>query len=403
MDKSAVAPAVRRLRRLWPHLDERGRRLAAAAEAEELGHGGATALAELVDLSPHVIGRGIIEHGEAPLPAGQIRRQGGGRKKLTDLDATLLPDLRGLLEAATVGDPMSPLLWTNKTLRKLAAELEGKGHTVSESTLSTMLGDLGYSLQANSKTQAGSDHPDRDAQFQHIAATVKSHQDHGQPVVSVDTKKKELVGNFKNPGREWRPVGEPEQVQDHDFPDKELGKAIPYGIYDMGRNEGWVSVGNDHDTPRFAVETLRRWWYEMGRAAYPDATDLLVTADGGGSNSSRARAWKVELQGLATETGLCISVCHLPPGTSKWNKIEHRMFSHITMNWRGRPLISREVIVSLIGATTTRTGLRIRSGMDEGKYPKGQKVADEELDALHIEYDKFHGEWNYAIFPAEDE
>lgn len=403
MNKISLEAAVRRVNRIWPHLDERTRRLVTAAEAEELGHGGATALAEVLELSPHAIGRGVAELGEEPLPPGQIRKSGGGRKKATETDPTLLPDLRTLLEAATRGDPMSPLLWTNKTAVKLCSELLELGHAVSTWTVRELLSELGYSMQANSKTEAGNQSPDRDAQFRHIAETVTSHQNHGQPVVSVDTKKKELVGPFKNGGKEWRPVGDPEKVRDHDFPDPALGKAIPYGVYDTGRNEGWVSVGSDHDTPRFAVESLRRWWYEMGRLAYPDATDLLVTADGGGSNSSRARLWKTELQRLATETGLCISVCHLPPGTSKWNKIEHRMFSHISMNWRGRPLISREVIISLIGATTTTKGLRIQAATDDGKYPTGEKVADDDMDALNIEYNAFHGEWNYAIFPAESE
>lgn len=388
------------LQRAWPHLDERTRRLVAAAGAEQLGHGGATRIAEAVGLSTQAIARGKAELDNPPLEAGRVRREGAGRKPLVESDPTLLDDCRRLLEDATRGDPMSPLLWTNKSTRRLAEELCALGHQVSASTVEELLAILGYSLQANRKSQEGkADHPDRDAQFEHINETVNEYQARGQPVISVDTKKKELIGNFKNGGQEWCPAGQPVDVLDHDFPDKKLGKVVPYGVYDQTRNEGSVTVGIDHDTPAFAVASIRRWWLDMGTIAYPEAAELLITADCGGSNSYRARLWKVELQKLATETGLIISVCHFPPGTSKWNRIEHRMFCHITQNWRGRPLVSREAVVSLIGATTTRAGLRIRASLDEGKYPKGIKVSKAELKEVRIRHATFHGEWNYAIHP----
>jgi hypothetical protein len=294
---------------------------------------------------------------------------------------------------------MSPLRWTCKSAANLAGELQAQGHTVSERSVNRLLHASGYSLQSNRKTIEGGDHPDRDAQFQHINRRVKAYQKQGQPVVSVDAKKKELVGRFRNGGREWQPSGEPEEVNVYDFIDKDLGKAIPYGVYDQTANTGWVGVGVDHDTAEFAVETLRRWWRNMGRRVYPQATKLLVTADGGGSNGSRCRLWKMELQRLASETGLRISVCHFPPGTSKWNKIEHRMFCHITENWRGRPLVSREVVVNLIGNTKTEMGLSIRSELDDGSYPTGRKVTDDQMKRLSIQKDKFHGEWNYTILP----
>jgi transposase len=389
-----------RLLRIWPHLDERTRRLVAAAEASALGHGGATIVAEIVGLSPKVIGRGIIELDEPPLGAGNIRKRGGGRKRLVEADPTLLEDCRRILEDATRGDPMAPLLWTNKSTRRITAELGALGHKVSQSTTCDLLAQLGYSLQSNRKTEEGTSHPDRDAQFNHINETVKHFEATGQPVISVDTKKKELVGNFKNGGQEWRPAGKPLEVHDHDFPDPQLGKVIPYGVFDASRNEGWVSVGVDHDTPAFAVASIQHWWRDMGKAAYPKATELLVTADCGGSNGYRVRLWKLELQRFATETGLTVHVRHFPPGTSKWNRIEHRMFCHITQNWRGRPLISREVVVRLIGATTTVKGLKILAALDEGIYPTGVKVSDEDLDTVAIHRCEFHGEWNYAIKPT---
>jgi hypothetical protein len=330
---------------------------------------------------------------------GRTRRQGGGRKPLTEHDPKLERALEILVDPVTRGDPMSPLRWTCKSAAKLAAELQAQGHRASERTVNRLLHASGYSLQSNRKTIEGGDHPDRDAQFQHINRRVKAFQKQGQPVVSVDAKKKELVGRFRTGGREWQPSGSPEAVNVYDFIDKDLGKAIPYGVYDPTANTGWVSVGVDHDTAEFAVETLRRWWRNMGSRVYPQAKRLLVTADGGGSNGSRCRLWKVELQRLAAETGLRISVCHFPPGTSKWNKIEHRMFCQITQNWRGRPLVSREVVVNLIGRTTTETGLSIQSELDEGSYPTGREVTDEQMKGLSIKKDKFHGEWNYTILP----
>jgi hypothetical protein len=314
-------------------------------------------------------------------------------------DPRLLQALEQLVEPVTRGDPMSPLRWTCKSAARLAQELQGQGHAVSERTVNRLLHALGYSLQSNRKTLEGRQHPDRDAQFQYLNRRVKAFQRQGQPVVSVDTKKKELVGQFRNGGREWQPMGQPERVKVHDFPEKALGKVIPYGVYDMAANTGWVSVGVDHDTAEFAVETLRRWWHHMGHEAYPQATRLLITADGGGSNGSRCRLWKGELQKWADELGLQLSVCHFPPGTSKWNKIEHRMFCHITENWRGRPLVSREVVVNLIGHTTTKTGLEIRSALDENRYQTGREITDEQMEDLAIKREKFHGEWNYTIKP----
>jgi transposase len=392
---------------LEPLLDERARRLWAAVEARAIGRGGVIRVAEATGLSRGTIRAGLREL-DAPIscdekrpPTGRLRRPGGGRKSLTDQDPDLLRALEALVDPVTRGDPMSPLRWTCKSAAKLAAGLRSRGHTVSERTVNRLLHDLGYSLQSNRKTIEGRQHPDRDAQFQYINRRAKAFQRQGQPVVSVDTKKKELVGQYRNGGREWRPKGQPEEVKVHDFLDKGSGKVIPYGVYDMAANTGWVSVGVDHDTAEFAVESLRRWWRNMGSRVYPEAKRLLITADGGGSNGSRCRLWKVELQRFADETGLSISVCHFPPGTSKWNKIEHRMFCHITENWRGRPLVSREVVVNLIGRTTTETGLSIRSELDERSYPMGREVTDEQMEGLSIRRDRFHGEWNYTIQPRK--
>jgi transposase len=390
---------------LKPLLDERTRRLWAALEARAAGRGGITRVAEATGLSRSTIRVGLRELDAPSTPDDEkktrtrLRRQGAGRKPLIDHDPRLLEALEALVDPVTRGDPMGPLRWTCKSATRLATELQGQGHAVSERTVNRLLHALGYSLQANRKTLEGRQHPDRDAQFQHINQRVKAFQRQRQPVVSVDTKKKELVGPFRNGGREWRPQGQPEAVKVHDFPDQELGKVIPYGVYDMASNRGWVSVGVDHDTAKFAVATLRRWWTHMGRLAYPRAKRLLITADGGGSNGSRNRLWKLELQRLANDIGLRISVCHFPPGTSKWNKIEHRMFCHITENWRGRPLVSREVVVKLIGHTTTQTGLAIHSELDENSYPTGREVSDEQMESLSMKRDKFHGEWNYTLTP----
>jgi hypothetical protein len=331
--------------------------------------------------------------------AERVRRAGGGRHLSEDNDATLIRDLEALVEASTRGDPRSPLRWTCKSTRQLAEEMQRRGHAVSHVTVAALLHGWDYSLQANRKTKEGADHPDRDAQFAHINRRVRAFQRQGQPVISVDTKKKEWVGDFKNPGREWHRRGQPEEVRAKDFPDKQLGKAIPEGVYDLTHNEGWVSVGIDHATADFAAETVRRWWREMGQPLYPQATKLLLTADAGGNNGYRSRRWKVVLQELADDLGLRIAVCHFPPGTSKWNKIDHRLFSHITQNWRGRPLRSRAVIVQLIGHTKTKTGLRIRAALDTNKYPTGIEVSDQELAAVQILQDNFHGEWNYTIAP----
>jgi hypothetical protein len=380
---------------LGPVLDERARRLWAAAEAHAIGRGGISRVSEATGLSRITIRSGLSElYPSSPLhgrgaTAGRNRRPGGGRKPLIEHDPKLERALEILVDPVTRGDPMSPLRWTCKSAANLAAELQAQGHTASERSVNRMLRASGYSLQSNRKTIEGGDHPDRDAQFQHINRRVKAYQKQGQPVVSVDAKKKELIGRFRNGGREWEPSGEPEAVNVYDFIDKGLGKAIPYGVYDQTTNTGWVGVGIDHDTSEFAVETLRRWWRNMGRQVYPQAKKLLITADGGGSNGSRCRRWKMELQRLASETGLRITVCHFAPGTNKWNKIEHRMFSHITENWRGRPLVNREVVVNLIGSTTTDTGLSIRSELDDGNYPTGRKVTDEQMKGLMIRKESF--------------
>jgi hypothetical protein len=395
---------------LKPGLNERMRRLWAAAEAQGFGWGGITAVAAATGLAPTTIRAGIGELQQpgteaspsATLPGGRIRRLGGGRRPLIEQDPSLLADLESLVEPLTRGDPESPLRWTCKSTGKLAAELQAQGHKVSASKVGELLHVLRYSLQANCKTREGSSHPDRDAQFEHINARSQTFLAAAQPVISVDCKKKELLGDFKNGGREWQPKGQPEEVRVHDFVDKKLGKAIPYGVYDLSSNSGWVSVGVDHDTASFAVETVRRWWQQMGKPLYPQAEELLVVADSGGSNSARSRLWKTQMQQLADETGLRIAISHLPPGTSKWNKIEHRMFSFITLNWRGRPLLSHEVIVNLIGSTITQMGLRIQAELDTNLYPTGQKVSDEELAAVQLQRDPFHGEWNYVILPRTD-
>lgn len=389
----------RRVARLWPHLNERQRRLLLGAEADSLGHGGIAAVARAARVARPTVAKGAAELNEQPEPIHGARRPGGGRKRLATKDPGLVTALEALVEPATRGDPESPLRWTSKSTRQLAEALTVAGHRVSYRTVADLLHGLGYSLQANAKSREPREHPDRDRQFQYLAAAVRAALDTGAPVVSVDTKKKELVGAYKNGGREWRPAGAPEQVNVHDFPG-EAGKAIPDGVYDVGANAGWVAVGRDHDTAAFAVQTLRRWWQSMGRPAYPEARRLLVCADGDGSNGSRIRAWKVELARLAAETGLVITVCHLQPGTSKWNRIEHRLFAHISMNWRGRPLTSHEVIVELIAATTTRTGLMVRAELDAAAYPKGITVTDEELAALPIVRHDFHGEWNYTLYPS---
>ena len=382
-------------------LDERSRRAVAASEALALGWGGITAVSRATGLSRTAIRLGIAElTGAVPRAApGRVRRPGGGRKKTVAIDPTVRDDLERLVEPATRGDPESPLRWTCKSVRKLAAALRGLGHRVSHQWVAAALRDLGYSLQGNRKTREGSGHPDRDAQFAHINAAAEAFLAAGEPVISVDTKKKELVGDFKNGGREWQPTGTPEDVRVHDFVLPELGRVSPYGVYDLAANAGWVTVGIDHDTATFAVASIRRWWHGAGRARYPQARRLLITADGGGSNGSRVRLWKWELQRLADETGLAISVCHFPPGTSKWNKIEHRLFSFITQNWRGKPLTSYAVILSLIAATTTTTGLTVESYLDTTPYPPGRKVSDAEMATLRLQRDAFHGEWNYTIAP----
>jgi len=386
-------------------MNERMRRCWAATEAIALGHGGISIVSRATGLSRNTIAAGIRETGESAEPrnpirkAPQVRRRGGGRKSLIQIFPALENSLEALVDPVTRGDPESPLRWTCKSTRKLANELQQQGYSIGERTISRLLIEKGYSLQANRKTQEGSQHPDRNAQFEYINRRVLLFQKRNQPVVSVDAKKKELVGNFANGGEEWQPKGRPEEVNVHDFQDKKLGKAIPYGVYDLTLNQGWVNVGIDHDTAYFATATLLRWWQAMGIRVYPHASELLITADGGGSNSSRSRLWKVALQELANQIGLRITVCHFPPGTSKWNKIEHRMFSHITENWRGRPLRSLGVIVSLIGHTTTQKGLRIRAELDKKEYKTGIKVSDQELAKVNIKKDKFHGDWNYTILP----
>ena len=387
---------------LDPLLDERGRRRFAAAEALAAGRGGVAAVSGITGIARSTINRGLAELRGAAAPEApldRVRRKGGGRPSLVVTDPTLLADLKALVEPATRGDPMAPLLWTAKSLRNLAAELGELGHRIGHNVVADLLRGLGYSLQGNRKTLEGSHNPDRDAQFGYINEQVKAALAANQPAISVDTKKKELVGNFKNAGREYRPKGQPEPVRVHDFVIPELGRAAPYGVYDIAANAGWVSVGIDHDTASFAVNAIRRWWQAMGCERYPDATQLLITADCGGSNGARVRLWKRELQKLANELGMAITVCHLPPGTSKWNKIEHRLFSFITQNWRGKPLVSYQTIVQLIAATTTKTGLKVQSEIDTNTYPAGVKVSDADMDDINIQRHDFHGDWNYTISP----
>jgi hypothetical protein len=386
---------------LRPHLDERQRRLLLGAEARQLGRGGIKTVAAATGVHPDTIARGIGELEGQPAPPGRVRAPGGGRKKLAETDPQLAAELKALVDPETRGDPMSPLVWTTKSTRNLAGALTEMGHPVSDRTVAQMLVGMGFSLQGNAKVLEGRGHADRDAQFRHLNSRVAECLAAGLPVVSVDTKKKELVGEFKNGGREYQPAGRPERVNVHDFADKELGKAIPYGIYDVSANTGWVSVGTDHDTSAFAVQTLRSWWEAIGQHRHPAADRLLICADGGGSNGYRVRAWKIELAKLAAETGLRITVCHLPPGTSKWNKIEHRLFSQITMNWRGRPLKTHQIIVDLISATTTTTGLTVHCVLDTSDYPTGIKYTKKDIDALPITRHDFHGEWNYTVHPPD--
>ena len=383
-----------------PLLDERQRRRWVGVEARALGRGGVSVVARATGMSRTTVTAAVRELDEpaASVAADGVRRPGAGRPSVTEVDPALLAVLESLVDPATRGDPESPLRWTSKSTRTLAEELSGRGHQVGARTVARLLKAAGYSLQATRKTDEGGTHPDRDAQFRYLARQVNDHVDAKDPVVSVDTKKKELVGTYQNGGREWQPVGKPEQVNVYDFIGED-GKAIPYGVYDIAANAAWVSVGRDHDTAAFAVTTLRRWWHAMGQPLYPDAGRLLICADGGGSNGSRVRLWKVELAAFAAETGLKITVCHLPPGTSKWNKIEHRLFSHISMNWRGRPLASHEAIVQLIAATTTHTGLEVRAQLDDGDYPKGIKITDQQMDALPLSRHDFHGDWNYTLRP----
>lgn len=395
-----------RYRSLKENLAERARRLVVANEAIAFGYGGIAAAARATNMAPSAVGRGIaeiraIENGTAPkLDLSRNRRPGGGRKKTTEKDPTLIPDLKALVESTTRGDPESPLLWTARSQRNIIAALKEQGHQTSMKMVSRLLKELGYSLQANSKRLEGSQHPDRNSQFEHINETIRRRLESNEPVISVDTKKKEIVGPYKNGGRELRAKGDPDEVKVHDFIDPELGRAAPYGVYDLQENEAWVSVGLSHDTGEFAVQTIRTWWKEMGAPRYPDGTSLLITADGGGSNGYRLRLWKVELQRLVDELGFPITVCHLPPGTSKWNKIEHRLFSFITKNWRGKPLLTHQVIVNLISATTTTAGLVVQSRIDDRIYPKGRRVSDQQLALVNLEPHAFHGEWNYTIHPT---
>ena len=386
-------------------MDERMRRQWAAAEVRAYGWGGVGVLSSVMGISPNTIRKGLAElahreeNPDEPLPE-RLRVEGGGRKRSSETDPELDGALELLVDPVTRGDPESPLRWTAKSTTQLAAALTEQGHAVSPRTVGRLLNAAGYSLQSNRQTKEGEDHRDRNVQFEHINAMVKRFQQRGQPVISADTKKRELVGPFKNGGREWRPRGEPEEVLVHDFMDKELGKAIPYGVYDVSENQGWVSVGIDHDTARFAAEAIRRWWRKMGSKRYRNAKQLLITADGGGSNGSRNRLWKVALHDLAMHLGMEVHVCHFPPGTSKWNKIEHRMFCHITQNWRGRPLLSHEIVINLIANTTTQAGLKVQAALDRGIYPTGIVVPDRELDAVNLKRSRFHGDWNYILLPS---
>jgi transposase len=401
----ATEAIQKRYQLLAPLLDERRLRLYVGAEARALGYGGTALVARATGVSRPTLLAGckeLLGAEQIRLPqdaSGRTRKPGGGRKRTVEADKPLRTDLESLIEPVTRGDPESPLRWTSKSIRKLADELKRRGHQTSHRMVAQLLHEMGYSLQANRKTLEGSSHPDRDAQFEHIHQKVKEFQAADQPVISVDTKKKELIRTFKNNGRELRSKGNPERVRVHDFKIPALGKVAPYGVYDPRQNTGWVNVGTDHDTAAFAVESLRRWWTMVGQQAYPTACRLLITADSGGSNGYRPRLWKIQLQQLANETGLEISVCHLPPGTSKWNKIEHRLFSYISQNWRGKPLVSHEVVINLIASTTTRTGLTVRCELDTNKYPTGIKITEEELSQVNISHDHFHGEWNYSIKP----
>jgi hypothetical protein len=396
MDEAAIRERYAVVR---DRLDERGRRLFAAAEVRALGRGGVSAVARATGIARSTIGRGLKDISGPALPAGQIRRAGSGRRPMTAEDPTLVDDLRSLLASMTVGDPMRPLLWVSKSQEKLAAALRQKGHRIGRTTVAKLLRQLGYRRLGNLKANAGSHHVDRDAQFEHINAQVLGFQAEGQPVISVDTKKKELIGSYKAPGTDYRPKGRPLRVSTHDFMDPEKGKVVPYGIYDIADNSGWVSVGIDHDTAEFAVNAIRRWWEVVGRHRYASATRLMIAADGGGSNGARVRLWKIELQKLADELGIDIAVCHYPPGTSKWNKIEHRLFCHISQNCRARPLTSRIAVVELIAATTTKAGLTVACELDERLYVAGIKVSDADMDALNIVRADFHPEWNYTIKP----
>jgi hypothetical protein len=384
---------------LCDQLDERGRRLHAAAEVRAIGYGGLAAVARATGLSRGTIGRGVKDLDHAPLPSGRVRRDGGGRHPLSASDPTLLEDLRQLIEPVTLGDPVRPLRWVSKSHKKLAAALRAQGHTVSPNTVRKLLSQLGYSRQANRKANDGRQHADRDAPFEHINAQVRAFQADDQPVISVDTKKKELVGNFTNKGTDYRPAGQPRRTEVHDFEKKDLGKVVPYGVYDLADDSGWVSVGITSDTAEFAVNAIGCWLEKMGRERYPTASRLLITADCGGSNGARVRLWKRELQMLADETGLSITVCHYPPGTSKWNRIEHRLFCHITQNWRAKPLTSRLAVVDLIAATTTTTGLTVACELDTKTYEKGIKITKAEMATLNLHRDTFHPEWNYTIEP----
>src|SRR5262252_118345 len=398
-DEEAVQVLAAKFAAIFPHLDERQRRLLMGAEARALGHGGIRLVARAAGVREATVALGVDELDSGAGPLGRARRPGGGRKRAADLDPGLRPALLALVEPHERGDPMSPLRCTVKSTRALAGELTRQGHKVGADTVGDLLREEGFSLQGNAKTIEGRRHPDRDGQFRYISEQARAHQDAGDPVISVDTKKKELVGEFANGGKQYRPQGSPVPVRTHDFMDKDLGKAIPYGVYDVAANAGWVNVGTDHDTAAFAVESIRRWWQAMGQAAYPHARQLLVTADAGGSNSYRTRAWKAELAAFALEAGLAVTVCHFPPGTSKWNKIEHRLFSAITLNWRGRPLTSHEVIVNTIAATTTATGLTVRAGLDTGLYPAGVKISDAQMAALPLGRHAWHGDWNYTLHP----
>jgi hypothetical protein len=395
-----VREARRRYRQMAPVLNEQSRRRFVALEARALGRGGVSAMARISGLARSTIYHGLSDiHDNISAPPGRIRKSGGGRKNKASQDATLVSDLKMLVEPVTRGDPVKPLLWTSRSLHKLAAELAKNGHQVCPTVVGDLLRGLGYSLQANSKTREGSRHIDRNAQFEYINTQATAFLAAQEPIISVDTKKKELVGNFKNNGREWRPKDTPELVNVHDFIDPKLARAVPYGVYDITNNVGWVSVGTDHDTASFAVQAIRRWWKSMGKKRHPNATRLMISADGGGSNGYRVRLWKIELQTLANELKLPITVCHLPPGTSKWNKIEHRLFSFITINWRGKPLRSYRTIVQLIAATTTAAGLKVRAELDENKYPKGVKVSNAQMAAVNLSPHAFHGDWNYTISP----